>query len=208
MTLDQAYTTLGLPSGASKDEVRLAFKKLALQHHPDKGGDTVVFQKINEAYSVVSGKAKAEDQTPTGFDFGGFNFDFGGVSSTDWFNAFRGAQRHMPPENEDEIVVNMHVSISDIKRGRSFKIEYEKSAKCDDCNGAGGKDRKRCEHCGGTGSFRRQARQGGMNISMSTPCITCQATGYKIDTVCVRCDGNGFIIIKEGLRAEIKKRDE
>lgn len=124
-----AYETLGVPKGASEDEIKRAYRKLASQHHPDKGGDTARFQEIQSAYETLTDPQKrAEHDNPHPFkgqDFGGgpggFHFHFGG-GPQDIFeqffrqgfggNPFAGAQRHHQPRRNKDLRVSIQVPLS------------------------------------------------------------------------------------------------
>ena len=82
------YSILGVPRGASEDEIKKAYRKLAMQHHPDRGGDQAKFQQIQEAYDTLGDPAKRQQHDnpqPQGFPGGGFSFNFGGPGGGDPF---------------------------------------------------------------------------------------------------------------------------
>lgn len=114
------YEVLGVEKTATPDEIKKAYKRMAMKHHPDKGGDTEQFQKIKEAYDVLSDENKrAQYDNPSHRQFGGdFNFDFGGMGqgfSPDDLDAFlRGFMRHQqkPTKNKD-VRLRMGISLKD-----------------------------------------------------------------------------------------------
>jgi curved DNA-binding protein len=125
-----AYDTLGVPKGASDEEIKRAYRKLAGQHHPDKGGDTARFQEIQSAYETLSDPQKrAQHDNPNPFQQhgfqghpGGFEFHFGGGGPEDIFQqffqqGFGGPQnpfaRHQQPRRNKDLRVNITISLAD-----------------------------------------------------------------------------------------------
>jgi curved DNA-binding protein len=115
------YQTLGVAKNATPDEIKKAYRKLASQHHPDKGGDTVMFQKIEEAYRILSDPEQRQQYDmpqPQGFSNfngpGGFNFNVNGMDMGDIFNQMFGGQRSRPqkPMFRTTVAISLQQSYS------------------------------------------------------------------------------------------------
>jgi molecular chaperone DnaJ len=112
------YATLGIGKQSSPDEIKRAYRKLASQHHPDKGGDTATFQRIEEAYRILSDPQQRQqyDNPQPQFNGGGFNFNFGGGGNPfdDILRQFHQAQR---PQQTRVYTTTLNVSLEQVARG-------------------------------------------------------------------------------------------
>ncbi|HEY8193369.1 MAG TPA: molecular chaperone DnaJ [Gaiellaceae bacterium] len=209
------YSVLGVSKGASADEIKTAYRKLAKAHHPDKNpGDANAeerFKEIQTAYDVLSDpeKRKAYDQFGSsdgrrGFDprggGGGFNYEgdfnigdlgdlgdlFGGIFG-------RGAgrqQQRSRAERGSDLEVQVNLSFEDSLRGIETKIPVEVETACRDCGGSGAKPGtapKVCPECRGRGVTSES--QG--LFALSHPCPRCRGNGTVIEDPCPRCHGSG-----------------
>lgn len=211
------YKILGINKNASEDEIKKAYKKLALQWHPDRHANESEdkkkeaeekFKEIAEAYSVLSDPDKkrkydtygsVDDIPDFSSGFGGFpgGFHFGGMDMDpdDIFNMFRGrggrrggAERHEPGAT---INFQMGVNINDIYNGGSRDIEYDIETRCGHCGGQGGHGIKTCPHCHGSGMISETRSNGWQTISTSRPCPYCHGKGTVVEEVCKECGGTG-----------------
>lgn len=206
------YEILGLQKGANDDEIKKAFRKLALQYHPDRNaGDKEAeekFKEINEAYQVLSDPQKRSqyDQFGTadfnggGFEGGGFDFsDFGGFG--DIFDSFFGGgfsgssrKRRNGPERGADIEYTVSLTFNEAVFGVEKEININRSEKCEHCEGTGakpGSHPKTCDKCGGTGQIKIQRNTPlGNFVSMST-CDKCGGKGTIISDPCSFCGGSG-----------------
>lgn len=225
------YQTLGLDKGASKDEVKKAFRKLAGKYHPDKKtGDEAKFKEISEAYSVLSNdKKKAEydtyghsfngagggQQQGGGAGFGGFNWsDFqqaagqqgGGFEFdiNDIFGGFGGGQQRQARGRD--ISIDIELSFEDAVFGVSRKVLLTKTGICTHCQGTGGKkgtEMKECTTCNGQGKVRevRQSLMG--QVQTVRECTVCQGRGKVPKEVCGHCAGAGVARKEEEIEINI-----
>lgn len=206
------YEILGLEKGASDDDIKKAFRKLALKYHPDRNsGDKEAeekFKEINEAYQVLSDPQKRSqyDQFGTadfnggGFEGGGFDFsDFGGFG--DIFDSFFGGgfsgssrKRRNGPERGADIEYTVSLTFNEAVFGVEKEININRSEKCEHCEGTGAKPGthpKTCDKCGGTGQIKIQRSTPlGNFVSMST-CDKCGGKGTIISDPCSFCGGSG-----------------
>ena len=207
------YKDLGLEKGASDDEIKRAYRKLAMKYHPDKNqGNTEAedkFKQINEAYQVLSDpdkKSKYDKFGTTDFNgggfgggAGGFDFDFGGMGGFgDIFDTFFGggnsSARRNGPVNGDDLEYSLNLTFEEAVFGAEKEISLTRNENCDTCNGTGaepGTSSKTCPQCNGAGQIKVQRRTQLGNFVTTTTCDKCHGTGKIIETPCHTCRGKG-----------------
>ncbi|HHF4683838.1 molecular chaperone DnaJ [Haemophilus influenzae] len=213
------YEVLGLQKGASEDDIKRAYKRLASKHHPDKNQGSKEaeekFKEINEAYEVLGDdhKRAAYDQYghaafEQGGGTGGFGGGFGGADFGDMFGDIfgdifggggRGRQRVVRGE---DLRYDLEISLEEAVKGTTKDIQINTLAHCDSCGGSGaekGSKVETCPHCHGSGRIRRQQ---GFFVSESI-CPTCHGSGKKIEKPCRSCHGEGRVHKKENLSVKI-----
>lgn len=205
------YEVLGVPRGASSEEIKKAFRRKARQFHPDVSQEEnaeVLFKEANEAYDVLSDAQKraAYDRFGHaglgGAGYGGEN-PFGGFTDiSDIFDEFFGGgfrssrSNKRAPRRGQDLQYRLTVEFEEAIFGAEKEIEFEKTTTCATCNGSGaepGTNPVRCTNCQGTGEVRnvRQTFLGQMvNI---TTCPTCNGSGEVISSPCRECRGQGQI---------------
>ncbi len=199
------YSALGVPKGASADEIKKAYRKLARQYHPDKNpGDEAAeerFKEVQHAYDVLADpeKRKAYDQFGSadgrrGFqpgdvnvgDFGDLGDLFGGL-----FGRGRGGARARPQaERGADLEVQVSLSFEDSLKGIETRIPVEVETSCQECGGSGAKPGTSptvCPECRGRGVVSES--QG--LFALSQPCPRCRGNGTVIEDPCPRCRGTG-----------------
>lgn len=209
------YNILGVSREASQEEIKKAYRRLAHQYHPDKGGgDETRFKEVNEAYQILGnpGKRAQYDRFGAAFSQGapgwgwpggpasGFEFD---LDLNDIFEGFFGGRNPFgdrsrgsaKPRGQD-IAIDLEISLEEAFRGTVKEIELRKFTACQRCGGDGaepGTKKKSCPECSGTGEIS-QSRQTifGMFSQVRT-CPHCNGEGEYSQTSCKECGGDGRI---------------
>ncbi len=215
------YKILGVSENATQEEIKQAYKRLAMKYHPDRNlGDKQAeekFKEINEAYSVLSDpeKRKQYDQlrkfgvgAGVGTGFGeGFNFGFGDSFLEDLLNQFfdRGEffrrSRRGAVKGED-INIEVEIPFSTSIHGGEIYVDVPKKEVCDVCSGTGAKPGARvstCPVCGGSGTISDVK---GM-FAFSRPCPRCYGRGRIISEVCYNCGGTGQVQTVKKIKIKI-----
>ena len=213
------YEVLGLSKGASEDEIKKAYRKLAKKYHPDlNAGDKEAetkFKEVNEAYEVLSdgNKRSRYDQfghagvdpsygggAASGNPFGD-DFDIGDIFSSFFGGGFGGgfSRRQTNPNaprrgSDTETTIN--ISFEEAAKGCKKNVSYRVVEKCSDCNGSGaakGTSAKTCPICHGTGQSRVTQRTPFGVIQTAHTCEKCRGIGTIIENPCGKCSGTGRI---------------
>lgn len=223
------YQTLGVDKKVSAEDLKKAYRKLAMQYHPDKNKDDKAaeakFKEISEAYDVLKdeqkraaydrfGKAAFDGSMGGGgggFNPGGMGAGFGGFSDIfeDMFGDMmggRGGARGSAGSNMrgSDIQYTMEISLEDAFQGKEVTLKMPVNDTCDKCNGNGtetGKGAEQCPTCNGAGRIR--AQQGFFTIERT--CATCNGAGSIIKDACKKCAGSGRIRKEKTLKVQIPK---
>jgi molecular chaperone DnaJ len=212
------YEVLGVSRTCSEVELKAAFRKLAMQHHPDRNpGDTECehkFKEINEAYDILKdgdkraaydrfGHAAFEHGGPGGAQ--GFSADFGSTFADIFEGIFgMGATRGRASGRErgSDLRYNMEIDLDEAFTGKTAQIRIPTSVTCEVCSGSGAKagtKPKTCATCGGAGKIRHA--QGFFTLERTCP--TCQGRGQVIDDPCPACSGAGRVMRERTLSVNI-----
>jgi len=189
MNTDTHYTTLGVEETATQDEIKKAYRKLAKENHPDKGGDEELFKKISVAYDTIGDEDKRrqydiERKNPfAGMGGGGF-----GGSMSDLFNSVFGQQRQEQRVHTTNI--NLELTVVESYLAEKKEITYSRKTKCNPCDGTGG-DKVTCTVCNGSGQILRQFGNGIFNQVVSMQCEGCRGKGSILTNPCHSCGGEG-----------------
>jgi molecular chaperone DnaJ len=202
------YEVLGVGRSASADELKKAYRKLALQFHPDRNqGDKSAeekFKEASEAYEVLSDEQKRATydrfghQGLSGQGFSGFTdindvFSSFGSIFEDFFG-FSSSGGSRRARRGADLRYDLKLEFEEAVFGVEREIEFEKAVQCEICEGSGAKpgtSKKSCGTCGGAGQVRRS--QG--FFSVATTCPTCQGQGQIVSDPCKECRGNGAKVV-------------
>lgn len=203
------YATLGVSREAAPEDIKKAYRKLALQYHPDRNpGNREAeerFKACAEAYEVLGDPEKrrlydaygeeglSARGVPHGFRgfediFSAFGEIFGGAG-------FRASSRRRVPRGRD-LRHELTITLADVARGASKKVRVRKPAVCPACAGSGAAsaaDVRACPACGGRGAVTQVLRQGFTTFQTTRPCGECAGTGRRIAVPCARCGGTGAV---------------
>jgi molecular chaperone DnaJ len=222
------YEVLGVSKNAPKDEIKDAYRKLAMQYHPDrnKAPDAEEkFKEISEAYAVLSDDEKRQQYDMlghAGFDqrytpediFRGADFDsifrdlgfgsFGDIFRSFFGGGFRGGFAERINRGQD-LVYDLEITLEEAARGTEKEIEVPRTEKCDICNGSGaapGTSPRTCPRCNGAGKVQHMRKSSFAMYVQVTACPTCRGKGTLIDSPCKNCHGTG--LVKKRRRISVK----
>lgn len=211
------YEVLGVDKSAGEDEIKKAYRKLAMKYHPDRNPDNKEaeekFKEINEAYEVLSDadkKAKYDQFGHAAFDpnmgggagfggagFGGFEDMFGDIFGSMFGGGFSsGASRQNVRQKGRDLRVNLSLSFEEAVFGCKKEIKLKRTETCDTCAGKGAvndADIKTCDKCHGTGQVRVTQQSLFGTVQTVKTCDECHGTGKKIVKPCPKCHGEGNV---------------
>ncbi len=219
MSKKDYYEVLGVGKTASADELKKAFRRKAIEHHPDKGGDETKFKEVNEAYEVlkdekkrqrydqfghagVGSSAASDGGNPFGGSgYGGFdgqniNFDFGDLGLGDIFGSFFGGQQNgrQRKSRGNDVQTQLELAFEQAVFGTEVDLNLNLNDKCEHCKGTTvepGHEMKTCPTCNGAGKTVRVMRTVLGNIQQAAVCNDCKGNGKVPEKVCTVCHGSG-----------------
>ncbi len=225
------YEILGIDRNATKQDVKKAYRKLAMQYHPDRNkepGAEDKFKEISEAYAVLSDETKKQQYDHyghAGIDgryseediFRGTNFDdifrefgFGGFGSSIFENVFggggQGRRQRAGPERGDDLRVDLELSLEDVANGIKTSITVPHTKTCPKCRGSKampGTKPKTCPSCSGTGQKRDVRSRGFSQFISITTCTACGGQGRVVEKPCNECSGHGVVEVKSKVHVRI-----
>ena len=215
MTNKDFYSILGISKTSSEDDIKKAYRKLAMKYHPDvnkEPGASDKFKEASEAYSILCDKSKrknydqfgSRDGSANGFSSGfggksghsgseGFNFDsdiFGDLFGDFFGGRQKGSSRRQEVERGADLRYKTEMTLEEMFNGADIKVEYMAKTTCDHCSGSGGENGAQpieCTTCHGSGSIRQQKGP----FIMEQSCYTCKGSGAILSKPCQKCHGSG-----------------
>ncbi len=220
------YKLLGLEKGATKEQIKKAYKKLAMKFHPDRAPEDKKkeyeekFKEISEAAAVLGDDKKRQqyDQFGSaGFQGGqGFSgFDFSDIMSQfrsgmfeggdDIFDALfgGGGRRRSRARRGSDLLYEVTIGLEDVAKGTTKEIHLNKLEHCENCSGKGAHKFEQCHHCNGSGQVRRTQRTAFGLFQQTGPCPYCHGKGELPQDSCKKCHGEGLLRKKKELEANI-----
>lgn len=222
------YEVLGVGKDASADEIKKAFRRSAVEHHPDRGGDETKFKELNEAYEVLKDgeKRKRYDQfghagvggNGGGNPYAGFgggqgqnvNFDFGDLGLGDIFSSFFGGgggqQGQRRQARGRDVEAGVEISFEQAIFGTEVELALNLDDTCEHCKGTTvepGHELKTCDQCQGSGQVVSVTRTIFGNIQQASICPKCHGSGKVPEKVCSVCRGKGTQTKKQRIELKI-----
>ncbi|KGM43250.1 Chaperone protein DnaJ [Olavius algarvensis spirochete endosymbiont] len=212
------YEILGVGKGVSNDDIKKAYRRLAVKYHPDRNQNNREaerrFKEATEAYEVLSDVKKRQAYDQFGFagveNMGGPTFnasafrgfedifgDFSGIFDSFFGSGFRTDRRGR--SRGSDIRHDVECDFESAVFGKDIEIKYERLKNCSVCSGAGGEGVRTCSHCGGAGQVRRSSGF----FSVATTCDSCAGVGTVIDNPCRNCRGSGTVRSYQKLKVSI-----
>ena len=215
MAAKDFYEVLGVQKSASKEQIKEAYRKLALKYHPDRNkepGAEEKFKEVSEAYAVLSDDQKRRQYDAYGQEgffqrytdediFRGVNFGdvfrdmgFGGFDGL--FAQFFGGGRQQRPNRGEDLTYHIQLNLEDLVTDSSREVEIPRTEVCQVCNGSGAKpgtSPRTCETCGGSGQVQRVQSAGFARLVRVVDCGKCGGRGRIVDSPCRECRGSGTV---------------
>jgi molecular chaperone DnaJ len=220
------YTTLGVERTASDDDIKKAYRKLAMTWHPDRNGGSKEaeekFKAITEAYDVLRDpqkRAAFDRYGEAGLRGGGggayhhvdlsealgiFMRDFGGFSGLD--DLFGGRQGGSNPRTGADVKITLPLTLAEVASGVEKEVKLRVLDSCDRCTGSGaepGSKVKQCPTCAGQGEVRRAQRSFFGQFVTVAPCPTCKGEGQIIEAPCKKCRGEGRVRGEQSIKVQV-----
>lgn len=222
------YEVLGVSKSATEEEIKKAYRKKAIQYHPDKNpGDKEAeekFKEAAEAYEVLSNadkRARYDQFGHAGMSGAGGGFSGGGMSMEDIFanfgdlfgghfgdifgGGFGGGSTSSRVRKGSDLRVRIKLNLKEIANGTEKKIKVKKHVSCSHCNGSGaeGNSYSSCSRCKGTGRITRVQSSIFGQMQTQSVCPDCEGTGRIITKKCSHCNGNGVVVAEEVIDVKI-----
>lgn len=193
------YETLGVNENATQDEIKKAYRKKAVEHHPDKGGSEEVFKKISEAYDVLGDESKRAnyDQIKNN------PFQNMGGGPGNPFEDFFGQQFYRQRKKTvPDKVIEINITVLESYNSSEKELTFNRKISCNTCNGSGG-DKINCNSCKGHGFTEMRIGTGLFFQVVRQPCNACRGVGFTYKTKCHTCNGDTTIGTMETIKVKL-----
>ncbi len=219
------YEILGVSKSATPDEIKKAYRKVAIKYHPDKNPDDPSaeekFKEAAEAYEVLSNPEKKQRYDQYGHQgVGGGGFSGGGMNMDDIFSQFGdifggtgfegffgGGGRNRPgTKRGSNLRIKLKLTLQEIAQGAEKKIKVKRHVACDDCGGNGAKNGtevRKCPVCNGSGQVKKVVNTMFGQMVSASACHNCQGEGSVVSTPCPTCHGDGRQLKEETINIKV-----
>jgi molecular chaperone DnaJ len=204
------YEILGIQKTASAEEIKKAYRKKSMETHPDRGGNEDEFKEIAEAYEILSDQAKKQNYDayghagPTRQSATNNPFDiFSQFFRNSGFNPFEEQAQGNRNVKGQDLNVTVKLTLEEILNGATKKFRYKRKTQCTQCESSGGKDKKICSNCRGSGMIGQVINTPFGQIRNTTSCNVCQGLGSTYETICDTCKGAGVLDMEETIDVNI-----
>jgi molecular chaperone DnaJ len=205
------YKILGVERNASDQDIKKAYRKLAMQYHPDKAGGNKSaedkFKDISEAYDTLGDPEKKKKYDNPDI-FGGFNFDFGGgFPFGGGFNPGRGFNENQFIKKGTNINARLELDLETIINGGKKSFSLYRKVQCSSCEGTGaeGSEVNSCSYCNGLGIRRKTVNTAFGHMNIDEACSVCSGSGKIPKNRCKKCNGSGTETILDSIDVDIPK---
>lgn len=220
MSKKDFYEVLGVSKSASEDEIKKAYRKLAMQYHPDRNPGNheaeAKFKEISEAYGTLSDSGKRQQYDMFGSaggasGFGGFwGGGFQAEDISDIFSSFFGggfswgtSRQTRREQRGEDLEYDMHIDLKTSIYGGKDTIEFHKRESCTHCEWQGGSGKKSCETCRGRGQVTYTSQSPFWVIQQTRTCPDCKGSGETFEHICSECQGEKRKLIKKKIEVSI-----
>lgn len=214
------YSLLGVQKWASEEEIKKAYRKLAMQYHPDRNpGNSEAesqFKKINEAYGILSDSQKRQQYDMYGSTWGWFS----GFGSSGWFAAedisdifssffwggfssWNSSKRRSTEQRGEDIEYSISLDLKTSIYGAKHTIEFHKRVHCQSCEWQGGSGKVTCSTCRGRWQVTYTSQSPFWVIQQTRTCPDCKGSGESFEHICSECQGEKRVLIKKKLEVDI-----
>jgi len=201
------YERLEISRGASAEDIKKAYMKMARKHHPDKGGDAEVFKGVQEAYEVLSDDTRRQVYDATGSISGEQqqHGGGGGFPFPDIFASMFGGSMNGPPQRQrtsgkgPSSQVNVGLSLENFYNGFEINMNFKKKVKCVSCKNSS----SQCSKCNGCGVCVVMQQMGPMMFQAQQACGACNGCGVRNTSQCSNCNGERYVETDNSVTARI-----
>jgi len=228
------YEVLGVSKNATEDDIKKAYRRLAMKFHPDTNKDNPKaaeekFKQISEAYEVLIDKDKrarydqfGHEGVSNAFRTGGFDWSdfthYGDISDIfggsgfggSIFDQFFGGRARAAPQEGRSLRYDVEITLEEAAKGIEKELRIPHSVQCEECRGVGAKagDYKTCPTCKGSGQVQRGQKKGYTSFVTISNCPTCRGTGRQVTKHCAKCGGAGVTQATSTLQVSVPKGAE